>query len=1330
MKDKDLHVIQLADFQIEARNSGSGNRYDEMKTTLERSLSSIRRLHAIDLIVIIGDLIEFADSTTTENELLQWYLHELSTVAPVVVTLGNHDCAQRAVITKDFKQVSKPSQVQVTIDTMRNPRVRLLQRSGFYEDVFGHTFAVWSHWEKYNKDESDQLPFSPWEHENAQTYIDKIESGERIIELYHDPISQCKGWDGEISKTFAEHSTGLHSFRARTILAGDIHMPDIIRFDNNRLFTYCSSTVMRNFGEGNYYRNGNLYQAGNIKHGFNDIIIGADGYTKECEFVPVPPATGRHTIAIDKTFDYTNIELLMIVPETHNVVRLVVEDNVIEFLANHDKIVEHLKSKYDCQVEQPIFDKNILMDYSEGMDIADAAKLADEDTINELASIYIENTIDKTNSIAVEDKREAKDMLIEMFKEQLSKHLDKTSRTNKIELVNMNINNALTFGNDVSVQFDSKGITRITGSNATGKTKIFTIVGWMLTDQLHAGQKSNQHRNNRLDVFNYSLPQDWLENELVFRINGKVHILKKRIERKWKKNISKWDSIDWRDYIADTPTMEIEMQSDNFNSTSYEEIMQYLSKIITFEDFYMYVFVNQSSLERLLHMNPDALIANILKIVGLNIFDALNEKYDIVKQQMLDNLVNPGGSIDTYIQENSDINAILVSSAEILTEKEEEITTIKSANSEDNASILRLTKEIGSAKRVEDVNAEICNANELIAGIENKKTIDIDLRHAKIQEHAKIDVVQINESIGNTSTSIKTSEQALTLAKKSHEDFDATHKTIASEITTYTAAKRAELDGKSQELKTSIANHDVAIAGYTTDINVLVAEVNTRKADLITAHQVKIDAAVQEESNAVAEVTKITLQKNSLSSQLASLDLDLERLNKDIDANMKATTCPTCLRLLSDDAIDAINKVLERDRNQVDVTNGNKTKFESALKIVESNLSSANTAVAVCKENVKTLKDTVIVLTLADCPDLHSKATDIATKVNSRKELKVKLNEDILANDANVEYLKDDYVITRQERLDNMGDEEKRLIKAVKDLESDIETKNVDVKELNEKLALKTTLATEIAAYNSSIAVFEANLKAENDKLLILKSDLETANTASVKYVEIDGLNEVIKNRNTSVNNINESIQEIKNRVLTGETTVKDNETKILQLKQWNLTNSVIRQYKAMLSNTGLQRYIFAKIVDIINNSLNELLQDVDFRLLFDKETLQLKMLDLNKNISSSVVLTSGMETSILGLSLLYCTMTLNQIRSFNFVVIDEISGQLNNGEDLTYEAKNNHLLLVKLLRKIVKTHNIFIVDHCIKYLSEVRSLEVQKTKNGSIIREIIHGTDEKYANK
>ena len=138
-----------------------------------------------------------------------------------------------------------------------------------------------------------------------------------------------------------------------------------------------------------------------------------------------------------------------------------------------------------------------------------------------------------------------------------------------------------------------------------------------------------------------------------------------------------------------------------------------------------------------------------------------------------------------------------------------------------------------------------------------------------------------------------------------------------------------------------------------------------------------------------------------------------------------------------------------------------------------------------------------------------------------------------------------------------------------------------------------------------------------------------------------------------------------------------------------------------------------------MNEKLNDLLEDLNFRLLFN-ENNELVMLDLTKTTSPMRYPSqfSGMQTCFSGLSLLYVNRMCNVSFIFDHLFIDEISGQLNSGEDLQYESLNYQEQLKALLRKF-EGMNIWIVDHVIREMNEDHLYEVSPSTKGTQLTKI-----------
>ena len=92
--------------------------------------------------------------------------------------------------------------------------------------------------------------------------------------------------------------------------------------------------------------------------------------------------------------------------------------------------------------------------------------------------------------------------------------------------------------------------------------------------------------------------------------------------------------------------------------------------------------------------------------------------------------------------------------------------------------------------------------------------------------------------------------------------------------------------------------------------------------------------------------------------------------------------------------------------------------------------------------------------------------------------------------------------------------------------------------------------------------------------------------------------------------------------------------------------------------------------------------------------------------------------------SMVVCLALESVLRGLNWkktnLFLDELSGVLNNGKNLSYSAMNFHDLFIKLIHKISKKEKIFIIDHNLDFGENVGVLEVQPGKEGSVVKKLI----------
>lgn len=195
-------------------------RHEEYTEVFER-LAVDAKKQKVDRIVVAGDIVH-TKTMGISPELIQrltWWFNRLAEVAPVIVTLGNHD---GLILNR-----SRMDTITPIINTLSNPRIIFLRDSmQYYDDEFG---VVWTNFSCF--DEENWGNFKPIEN--------KIN-----ISLFHGPIAKSMtdiGWEIE-SECDLSLFTGFDFG-----MFGDIHKFQYL--DAAKRFAYPGSTIQQDYSE-------------------------------------------------------------------------------------------------------------------------------------------------------------------------------------------------------------------------------------------------------------------------------------------------------------------------------------------------------------------------------------------------------------------------------------------------------------------------------------------------------------------------------------------------------------------------------------------------------------------------------------------------------------------------------------------------------------------------------------------------------------------------------------------------------------------------------------------------------------------------------------------------------------------------------------------------------------------------------------------------------------------------------------------------------------------------------------------------------------------------
>lgn len=275
------------------------------------------------------------------------------------------------------------------------------------------------------------------------------------------------------------------------------------------------------------------------------------------------------------------------------------------------------------------------------------------------------------------------------------------------------------------------------------------------------------------------------------------------------------------------------------------------------------------------------------------------------------------------------------------------------------------------------------------------------------------------------------------------------------------------------------------------------------------------------------------------------------------------------------------------------------------------------------------------------------------------------------------------------------------------------------IKEYTESLEENNRLNKEIQDFNKGVDEHNNLINIYNLNFEKLKNEIE--NLETIKLPEYNKLKEIGNNLSEKLLQLRVDLKKIEEDKHICELNISRKNLQLNELIQKYeeylkyQRNKLIYDIYKKLIETSFKDIVFEYYRTYMNNTLNILLEDMYFKLIWTPEG-ELYMCDLRNGDYSfrPVMVTSGMETSFLGLALIYTMHVLNIKNTISLMLIDELSGQLNKGENLTYKVENYQELFVTLLNKF-KNKSLIVVDHNIVNLYETAQYEVIPNKeNGS----------------
>ena len=190
MSFKNLKIAHTSDLHFR-----SLSRHDEVKSVFTQFAQQCKDMN-VDHIFVGGDIYHTKTSGISPEyiDLMTWWLKTLSMVAPLHLTLGNHD--------GNLSNSTRQDAISPIVDAVNLGNVYLYKNSGTYNFDVGYNWCVFSLFDKEN-----------WKNVKPVT-------GEINIACYHGPVA------GAVTETNWELTDGIDlEFFAPydMVMLGDIH---------------------------------------------------------------------------------------------------------------------------------------------------------------------------------------------------------------------------------------------------------------------------------------------------------------------------------------------------------------------------------------------------------------------------------------------------------------------------------------------------------------------------------------------------------------------------------------------------------------------------------------------------------------------------------------------------------------------------------------------------------------------------------------------------------------------------------------------------------------------------------------------------------------------------------------------------------------------------------------------------------------------------------------------------------------------------------------------------------------------------------------------------
>jgi len=583
------NIAQIADVHIR-KIPTRNDEYDGVFDNLIKSLTAEKP----DRIVIVGDLVH--DNLDLQGEQLimaSKLLNDLSKIAPVRITRGNHDYRKKAS--------NRVDSVKAIVDTLNNPNVVYYDKTDVFYDE-NVAWMVWHHGEDKN---------NPWKTKEGKIYekLRETSSQYTAIDLFHDQINGSKMPSGIEVKSKAFYKST--DFKGDMSMFGDIHKQQYL--DKAKTKAYSSSLIAQRFDEGDDNFHG--YLLWNVS-------------TKKAKEISVENDYSLKNVKITTYTDFDDLDFDIPDPTKYMKIRIIWNTLPSSRCRNNERrLAEYIKSKYQ---NTTISHKNEFIE-------TDKIDVNENVTLDNVANQTVQHEIFKEYLIKIGIDEKVIDDVIALD-EEILKEIDTADDTSvEWNVVKFGGKNFMSYEQlDIDWR-DMDGLFQITGVNTAGKTTIMKLMTYVLfgkTLETENRVKYGDARfvNNRNDAKS-------CEGYIIIEANGEYFGIKKKTEI----NRAKDGSINGAPtsigyYLLTSPDDEMndDTSIDKLTDDNRIKTQKRIESIIgTYDNFMRIVMTTSDTLNKILSNDMAVFIDSILFDSGLDIFDKKLEGYKAYQKKLM-----------------------------------------------------------------------------------------------------------------------------------------------------------------------------------------------------------------------------------------------------------------------------------------------------------------------------------------------------------------------------------------------------------------------------------------------------------------------------------------------------------------------------------------------------------------------------------------------------------------------------------------------------------------------------------------------------------------------